>query len=146
MNSLTLWNRTQQCGPITSCCSMYWSIGAGETLPLQIDWQGFLASVPGYSLNAIESVELVDLMKNPPGPADEDAIALVSGLATDPETHLPGFGQIIDAKATEFLIRASADIAASSCYRLDVCLGLVNCNGRRLQVCDCVNIQVSRWG
>jgi len=123
---------------------MYWDIGAGETLPLQIDWQGFLASVPGYNLVTIEKAVIIDLMKNPPAPADESVIKLVSGMQTDPPDYLPGFGNILDGKATEFLIWASPTGPVSSCYRFDVCLGLKDCHGKTLTVCDCVNIQVSR--
>lgn len=142
MNQMLL-TRTPQCGPVSCCCTMYWEIGAGETLPLQIDWQGFLATVPGYNLATIEKAELIDLMKNPPAPANDDDIKLVSGMAADPTEHLPGFGAILDSRATEFLVEASSSARVSGCYLLNICLGLVNCNGKRLKVCDCVNITVS---
>lgn len=143
MNQVTLLNRTPQCGPVSCCCTLYWDIRAGETLPLQIDWSGLLGSAPGYNLATIERAEIIDLMKNPPAVADEDDLKLVSGMQTDPTDHAPGFGAILDAKATEFLIAAGADVRVGGCYRFDVDIALVNCNGKRLLVGDCVNITVN---
>jgi len=134
----------QVCGPFTSCCTMFWEANAGETLPLQIDWSGFVGTVPGFALTSVESAEIIDLNKNPPGPADDTDIKLVSGMQTDPTNGQPGFAQIIDGRATEFLVWSRPDLPGSRCYRLDICLGLIDCHGRRLQVCDCVNISINR--
>src|SRR5262245_6921685 len=117
--------RQPQCGPFASCaCLGPFEMRPGEVLPLQIDWTGFLASVPGFTLASIDGAELLDLQKAPRLPADDTDIKLVSGLATDPPVYQAGFFNIIgEGRATEALIWTSPDLPAGRCYRLDLVLG-----------------------
>lgn len=122
---------------------MVWDARPGETVPLQIDWTGFGASVPGYALSTIEAATLTDMLQSPPdgAPALDTEIKLVSGFATDPAPpSTPGFTAIIDGRATENLIWTAPDLPVGRTYRFDLTVGWTNCNGRKIVVHDCVSI------
>ena len=120
---------------------MQWDARPGETLPMQIDWSGFGASVPGYALATVDEATLKDMTKAPPVDADPDEIKLVSGLATDPDPPpTPGFTSIIDGRATETLVWTAPDVPVGRVYRFDITVGWTNCNGRKIVVHDCVSI------
>jgi len=143
MNMLVDTRRGVQCGPFQSCTCLTWEARPGEQLPIQIDLQGFLASIPGFSLSAIESAVIMDLQKSPPVPADEDDIALVSGMATDPTQHQPGFINLVgDGKGIEALIWTSPTLCAGQCFRLDLVLNFTDCTGRKLTLRECVVIRI----
>jgi hypothetical protein len=101
------------CQPIQPCPCHPWSIAPGDQQPLFIDWGGWLASVPGYALNDIESAELIDLNVNPPAPADPDEMKLVSGMDVDPVPSTPGFTNIVGT-ATENIVKAGAGVPVAS--------------------------------
>lgn len=130
------------CAPINPCPCHPWTIAPGDTQPLFIDWGGWLASVPGYSLNAIESAALTDLNVNPPAPADPDEMALVSGMDIDPPASQPGFTNIVGT-ATENIVKAGADVPVGRAYRLDIAVAARDCNGRKIVAHDCVFITTS---
>jgi hypothetical protein len=120
-----------------------WEARPGEVLPVQIDLQGFVASIPGFSLSAVESAVMMDLQKSPPVEADEDEIKLVSGQATDPVQHQPGFANIVgDGKGVEFLVWTSPTLCAGKCYRLDLVFNFTDCTGRKLVMRECVVIRI----
>jgi hypothetical protein len=130
------------CAPIQPCPCHPWSIAPGDTQPLYVDWSGWLASVPGYALNAVESAELLDLNVNPPVPADPDEIALVSGLDVDPVPSTPGFTNIVGT-ATENIVKAGADVPVGKAYRMNISVCARDCFGRKIVTSDCVFINVS---
>lgn len=131
------------CQPVNPCPCQNWTIAPGDTLPLTIDWSGWLATVPGFSLNSVATVELLDLNVNPPAPADEDDIAIVSGMDVDPTNGEPGFTQIIAGVATQLLIQADKDVPVGQAYRLNIQINARDCNGRKISVWDCVFISIS---
>jgi len=98
--------------------------------------------VPGYSLNAIESAELLDLNVNPPVPADPAEMALVSGMDVDPAVSNPGFTNIVGT-ATENIVQAGADVPVGRAYRLNIAVAARDCNGRKIVAQDCVFINTS---
>lgn len=135
------------CAPVNPCPCQNWSIAPGEQLPLTIDWSGWLASVPGFSLHSIKTVELVDLNTNPPVPIDSDnpdaPIRLVSGMDVDPPNSQPGFALIVAGVATQFIIEASPDVAIGRAYRLNLRVNARDCNGRKIAPWDCVFITIA---
>lgn len=131
------------CQPVNPCPCQNWTIAPGDTLPLTIDWSGWLATVPGFTLNSVATVELLDLNVNPPAPADEDDIAIVSGMDVDPTNGEPGFTQIIAGVATQLLIQADKDVPVGHAYRLNIQINARDCNGRKISVWDCVFISIS---
>lgn len=131
------------CQPVNPCPCQNWTIAPGDTLPLTIDWSGWLATVPGFTLNSVATVELLDLNVNPPAPADEDDIAIVSGMDVDPTNGEPGFTQIIAGVATQLLIQADIEVAVGHAYRLNIQINARDCNGRKISVWDCVFISIS---
>lgn len=139
------------CAPVNPCPCQNWSIAPGDTWPLTIDWSSYFASMPGFSLNTVASVELLDLNVNPPVPVDpddEDApIRIVSGMTPDPDPPpQPGFAKLLvseDYAAIQFLIEASDDAPIGSAYRLNVKVIGRDCDGRKIPVGDCVFITIS---
>jgi hypothetical protein len=127
------------CHPIQPCPCHPWSITPGDQQPLYVDWAGWLATVPGYALNAVEAAELMDLSVSPPVPADPDEIALVSGMDVEPTPSAPGFTNIVGT-ATENLVRAGADVPVGKAYRLNLSVAARDCTGRKIKTSDCIFI------
>jgi hypothetical protein len=130
------------CPPVNPCPCHPWSIAPGDQQPLLIDWAGWLASVPGYTLNSVVGAELLDLNVNPPAPADPNEIALVSGLDVDPTPGTPGFTHIVGT-ATENLILAGADVPVGRAYRLNLSVAARDCFGRKIRT-SCIFITTSQ--
>jgi hypothetical protein len=131
------------CQPINPCPCHPWAITPGDTQPLFVEWGGWLATVPGYTLNAIESAELIYLNVNPPAPPDPAEIALVSGLDVNPSQGNPGFTSIVGT-ATENIIRVGADVPVGRAYRLNLSVAARDCFGRKIVTCDCVFISTAQ--
>jgi hypothetical protein len=146
--ALTPMQHKDTVGAMTICqpnpCPCHpWSIRPGDQQPLLVDWAGWLASVPGYSLNSVVDAELLDLKVNPPAPADPDELALVSGLDVDPPSGNPGFTKIVGT-ATENLIRAGTDVPVGRAYRLNLAVAARDCMGRKIRTSDCIFITTSQ--
>jgi hypothetical protein len=127
------------CQPISPCPCHPWSLAPGDTQPLFVDWSGWLASVPGYTRNAVVGAELLDLNVNPPAPANPEEMALVSGLDVDPVPSTPGFTNIVGT-TTENLVKASADVPVGRAYRLNLSVAARDCSGRKIKTSDCIFI------
>jgi len=135
--------QTFQCSPYPACTCMMWEVRPGETVPMQIDWTGLLASVDGFGLSSIESATLSNMMVSPPAPADMTEIELVSGHATPPANAWPGNTVITgENRMTVNMIKTGANLAVGKVFRFDISLGLTDCNGRKMVVNDCVSISV----
>jgi hypothetical protein len=135
--------QTFQCSPYPACTCMLWEVRPGETVPMPIDWTGFLASVDGYNLSSIESAAISNMMVSPPAPADDAEIELVSGLATDPASSWPGFTRIMgDGRLTVNMIKTGPDIPGGKVFRFDISVGFTDCNGVKSVVNECVSISV----
>jgi hypothetical protein len=135
--------QTFQCAPYPACVCMLWDVRPNETVPLQIDWTGLLASVDGFKLASIEAASLTNMMANPPAPADPAEIDLVSGLGTDPGTGWPGYTLILgENNVTMNMIKTGANVPVGKVFRFDISLGLMDCNGRKIIINDCVSISV----
>lgn len=131
------------CAPISPCACHPWQIQPGETLPLLIDWSVFLSSVPGYALHSVVAATLTDLNVNPTMPADPAQIDTVPPIATpQPWTGDNPPVKVVQGVATEALIHVDEDVPLSSVFRFDITVQLKGCDGRNLQVKDCVFIQV----
>lgn len=135
------------CQPVDSCaCCGRWTVGAGQTIPLIIDWSTWLDSLSGFALRTITKAELSSFNGPAPAPADPAEIALVSGLAVDPTIPpaLPGWRSIVAAgQATQNLIRVAPDVPIGSLYRLDIVAEAKDCDGRALALPYCVAINVT---
>ena len=135
--------RGVQCGPLSSCaCLGPFEMRPGEIQPLQIDFTGYLGTVPGFNLSAIEEAEVIDLFKNPPAPAADTDIMLTSGLPVDPPVHQPGFVNILEGKAIEVLVWTSPDLPVGRCFRIDFLLAFVDCSGRKLNLRECMIVLI----
>jgi hypothetical protein len=134
--------QTFQCAPYPACTCMVWDVRPNETVPMQIDWTGLLASVDGFTLASIEAASLTNMMVNPPAPADIAEIELVSGHVTPPSNAWPGNTVITgDNRVTVNMIK-TGDVPVGKVFRFDISLGLVDCNGRKIIINDCVSISV----
>lgn len=132
------------CAPVSPCACHPWSLRPGEQLPLVIDWSVFLSSVPGYALHSVVSASLTNLNTNPPGPADPDDIDTVPTI----ETAMPWTGdnppvRIYGEGLTEAIIKLDSSVPLNNVFRFDITVQLKGCDGRVLQVSDCVFIQAS---
>jgi hypothetical protein len=135
--------QTFQCAPYPACTCMLWDVRPGETVPMQIDWTGLLASVEGFKLSSIEAASISNMMVSPPAPADAADIELVSGLGTDPTSGWPGYTVITgENNITVNMIKTGAAVAVGKVFRFDISLGLTDCNGRKVIINDCVSISV----
>lgn len=135
------------CAPINSCACHPWQIRPGETLPLLIDWGVFLSSVPGYALHTVVAATLTDLNVSPSVPAAPGDIDTVPPIATaQPWTGDNPPVRIVESRATEALIHVDDAVALNSVFRFDITVQLKGCDGRILQVKDCVFIQVTTLG
>jgi hypothetical protein len=123
---------------------MLWDVRPGETVPMQIDFTGLLASVNGFNLSSIEAASISNMMVSPPTAADPAEIDLVSGLAVDPGNAWPGYTLITgpENNVTVNVIKTGPNVAIGKVFRFDISLGLTDCNGRKLIVKDCVSISV----
>jgi hypothetical protein len=130
------------CAPATSCCCDDWTISPGLTLPLFIDWSVWLASLPGYKLNAIAKVTLCKVA-NPIVAAPDYEIALVSGREPPPATGNPGWTEILNnGTVTLNIIKAGDDVAIGNLYRLDLTVNARDCDSRVLVLKYCVSIYI----
>src|SRR5262245_43954439 len=82
------WPRTgAMCAPIVQCCCKGpWTIAPGETQPIIMDWSPWIASVPGYNINKVDTAALWDMNVSPPVPSNPNVIKIVSGQSDDPDT------------------------------------------------------------
>lgn len=136
------------CAPIQCCCKGPWSIGPGETLPMVLDWSRWLASVPGYNLNAVTSAALMDMTVNPPVAANPDEIKIVSGMGTDPDPPDNGDAAdlvgLIPPTATQALFEVAPATAIGKQYRFNIAVTARDCDGRKITMQDCVMVVVAQ--
>jgi len=131
------------CAPISGCPCLTWLLPPCAQYPLYIDWRTWLASMPGYTLSAVESAALLDVNVNPPVPANPNDIALVSGFDTDPDPPpTPGYTQIIGGFATGNIVKAGPNATVGRVYRLDITVVATDACGRKAKACECVSINI----
>ena len=154
------------CPPLPQCCCQGpWSIAPGETLPLVIQWQRWIDSVPGYLLQKITEADLYDMTVNPPGPADPDLIRLDAGPndedddddgngddEDDEEEEEPEPNPNEDVAAaialqppyiTHTLVAVSLAAPIGKQFRLRLAVTARDCDGRKITMRDCVVIVVA---
>jgi hypothetical protein len=136
------------CAPVQCCCKGPWSIGPGETLPMLLDWSRWLASVPGYNLNAVASAALLDMNVNPPAPANPAEIAVVSGQGDDPDppdnSDVAELVSLMPPTVTQALFSVGADTAIGRMYRFNIAVTARDCDGRKITMQDCVMVVVQQ--
>jgi hypothetical protein len=113
-----------------------------------LDWSRWLASVPGYNLNAVTSAALLDMNVNPPAPANPDEIAVVSGQGDDPEP--PDNSDTADLIAlqpptvTQALFAVAPETPVGRMYRFNIAVTARDCDGRKITMQDCVMVVVQQ--
>lgn len=136
------------CAPDPCLCCEPWAMPPGTTWPLRVDWSAFIDSVPGWTLAAVTTAEIVKLSGGSTAqPAPPEEIAIVSGYdPPTPETS-PGWTKMMGDGTgsnfmTETLVQTAADVAIGNVYRFNLCIKLVDCANRSMTQCTCVTIQV----
>jgi hypothetical protein len=113
-----------------------------------LDWSRWLASVPGYNLNAVASAALLDMNVNPPAPASPTEIAVVSGQGDDPEppdnSDVAGLVSLMPPTVTQALFSVDADTAIGRMYRFNIAVTARDCDGRKITMQDCVMVVVQQ--
>src|SRR5262245_1194497 len=144
------WPRTgAMCAPIVQCCCKGpWSLAPGEIQPLIIDWSRWIASLPGYVANCIDTASLWDMTLAVPAPADPAIIKMTSGQeSADPDppdnSDVADLISLVPPSAVQVLISASEQAKIGAQYRLSLCLSARDCDGRRIRMCDCVVITIA---
>src|SRR5215471_6117480 len=144
VHGAAMWPRPASClPPVQCCCGGPWILPPGEAQPLIMDWSGWLAKVPGFNLNMVESASLWDMSKAPPVIADPAKIKLLSGTDDDetPDNDDGAhFVSLIPPCAGQVLVEAAPNLAIGGQYKLDLCVVARDCDGRRIRKCDCVVI------
>lgn len=129
------------------CCKGPWTIGPGETLPLVLQWQRWIDSVPGYALSKVVETSLFDMTVNPPVAADPEIIKIVSG--TDDSTEEPDNEDaadligLIPPYATQALVAVGDAARIGAQFRLNIAVTARDCDGRRITMRDCVAIVIA---
>jgi hypothetical protein len=113
-----------------------------------LDWSRFLASVPGYNLNAVMSAALLDMNVNPPVPANPAEIAIVSGQGDDPDppdnSDAAELVSLMPPQFTQAMFQVGADTPIGRMYRFNIAVTARDCDGRKATMQDCVIVVVQQ--
>ena len=129
-----------------------------------LDWSRWLASVPGYNLNAVASATLMDMTVTPPSIANESEICIVTGMepdvrinplsdpiatpqiAIDPSRNAHGdvATAILPPVATQTLFKVGDKTAIGKQYRFNISVTARDCDGRRITQTDCVMVVIAQ--
>lgn len=142
------WPSQGICSPIQQCCCKGpVMIAPGEVRSITLNWGTWIDSVPGYQVNKIDSLSLIDVSLTPPQPADPDIIKVVSGKGDDPDPPDNGdaadLAGLIPPYGTQVLIEVGATARIGAQYKLNICMIARDCDGRKIRQCDCVVITVA---
>jgi hypothetical protein len=137
------------CKPIVQCCCAGpVNIAPGEVQPIIMNWGAWIESLQGleYRLDSILALSLLDPAENMQA-ADAGIIKIISGRDGDPDppdnTEAAQLASLAPPYGVQVLIEVAPDARIGAQYKLDICVGAHDCDGRKIRQCSCVVITIA---